>query len=88
MISHFMTHCLIQQLHLEIVPRRYKELNLSGLDTYFAMARGYQGESGDVKALAMKKWFNTNYHYIVPEVEDDTVIRLSADKLLNEYKRS
>lgn len=73
---------------LGIVPRRYKELNLSGLDTYFAMARGYQGESGDVKALAMKKWFNTNYHYIVPEVEDDTVIRLSADKLLNEYKEA
>ena len=73
---------------LGIVQRRYKELNLSGLDTYFAMARGYQGESGDVKALAMKKWFNTNYHYIVPEVEDDTVIRLSADKLLNEYKEA
>lgn len=52
------------------------------------MARGYQGESGDVKALAMKKWFNTNYHYIVPEVEDDTVIKLSADKLLNEYKEA
>lgn len=48
-----------------------KELHLSQLDTYFAMARGYQGESGDVKALAMKKWFNTNYHYIVPEIEDD-----------------
>lgn len=73
---------------LGIVPRRYKELNLSGLDTYFAMARGYQGESGDVKALAMKKWFNTNYHYIVPEVEDDTVIKLSADKLLNEYNEA
>ena len=73
---------------LGIVPRRYKELNLSGLDTYFAMARGYQGESGDVKALAMKKWFNTNYHYIVPEVEDDTVIKLSADKLLDEYKEA
>ena len=73
---------------LGIVPRRYKELNLSGLDTYFAMARGYQGESGDVKALAMKKSFYTNYHYIVPEVEDDTVIRLSADKLLNEYKEA
>ena len=73
---------------LGIVPRRYKELNLSGHDTYFAMARGYQGESGDVKALAMKKWFNTNYHYIVPEVEDDTVIKLSADKLLNEYKEA
>ena len=68
-----------------MVPKRYRELNLSELDTYFAMARGYQGESGDVKALAMKKWFNTNYHYIVPEVEDDTVIRLSGRKLWEEY---
>ena len=50
-----------------------------------AMARGYQGASGDVKALAMKKWFNTNYHYIVPEVEDDTVIQLSGNKLVDEY---
>jgi 5-methyltetrahydropteroyltriglutamate--homocysteine methyltransferase len=40
---------------LGIVPERYQELNLPELDTYFAMARGYQGESGDVKALAMKK---------------------------------
>lgn len=70
---------------LGIVPNRYKELNLSELDTYFAMARGYQGAFGDVKALAMKKWFNTNYHYIVPEIEDDTVIRLSGNKLWNEY---
>lgn len=70
---------------LNIIPKRYKELNLSELDTYFAMARGYQGDSGDVKALAMKKWFNTNYHYIVPELEDDTIIKLSGNKLWEEY---
>lgn len=70
---------------LGIVPKRYKELNLSKLDTYFAMARGYQGPLGDVKALAMKKWFNTNYHYIVPELEDDTVIKLSGNKPWDEY---
>ncbi len=70
---------------LGIVPKRYKDLKLSELDTYFAMARGYQGENGDVKALAMKKWFNTNYHYIVPEVEDDTIIELSGNKLWKEY---
>lgn len=70
---------------LNIIPKRYKELDLSKIDTYFAMARGYQGEHGDVKALAMKKWFNTNYHYIVPETEDDTKIKLSGDKLWNEY---
>ena len=73
---------------LGIVPKRYKNLNLSELDTYFAMARGYQGNSGDVKALAMKKWFNTNYHYIVPELEDDTVIKISNDKLWNEHNEA
>ena len=69
-----------------IVPKRYKELGLSALDTYFAMARGYQGEKGDVKALAMKKWFNTNYHYMVPEIEDDTQVKLVGNKLFEEYQ--
>ncbi|MEE1247985.1 MAG: 5-methyltetrahydropteroyltriglutamate--homocysteine S-methyltransferase [Lachnospiraceae bacterium] len=73
---------------LGIVPKRYQELKLSDLDTYFAMARGYQGECGDVKALAMKKWFNTNYHYIVPEVEDDMETKLSGNKPLQEYKEA
>ncbi len=73
---------------LGIVPKRYQELKLSELDTYFALARGYQGESGDVKALAMKKWFNTNYHYIVPELEDDTEISLSGTKPWDEYEEA
>lgn len=63
---------------LNAIPKRYKDLKLSDLDTYFAMARGYQGASGDVKAFAMKKWFNTNYHYLVPEIDDDTKIELNA----------
>ncbi|MCM1271343.1 MAG: 5-methyltetrahydropteroyltriglutamate--homocysteine S-methyltransferase, partial [Ruminococcus flavefaciens] len=65
---------------LNIVPERYRNLDLSELDTYFAMARGYQGEKGDVKAFAMKKWFNTNYHYMVPEIDDTTEIKLSGNK--------
>lgn len=68
-----------------IIPARYKALGLSDLDTYFAMARGYQGANGDVKALAMKKWFNTNYHYIVPELEDDTNIHLAGTKPMDSY---
>ncbi|MBR1866794.1 MAG: 5-methyltetrahydropteroyltriglutamate--homocysteine S-methyltransferase, partial [Lachnospiraceae bacterium] len=71
-----------------IIPERYRKLSLSGLDTYFAMARGYQGKEGDVKALAMKKWFNTNYHYMVPECEDDTVIRLAGTKPVEEYREA
>lgn len=68
-----------------IVPERYQELKLSSLRTYFAAARGYQGEKGDVKALPMKKWFNTNYHYIVPEFEDSTKIGLSGSKPVDEF---
>ena len=71
-----------------IVPERYKSLNLSTLEKYFAAAHGYQGEKGDVKALPMKKWFNTNYHYIVPEIDDSTVIALSSDKPVQEYNEA
>lgn len=72
-------------VQFNVIPKRYKELGLSPLDTYFAMARGYQGEKGNVKALAMKKWFNTNYHYIVPEIEDDTYVILNGTKIFDEY---
>ncbi|MDR2104577.1 MAG: 5-methyltetrahydropteroyltriglutamate--homocysteine S-methyltransferase, partial [Deferribacteraceae bacterium] len=67
------------------VPKRYRELALKPLDEYFAMARGYQGDKGDVKALAMKKWFNTNYHYLAPEIEDDAEIKLIGNKPFEEF---
>ncbi len=70
---------------LGLVPTRYKELNLSDIDTYFAMARGYQKDGKDVHALAMKKWFNTNYHYVVPEIEDALKLEINLDKLIREY---
>ena len=70
---------------LNVVPKRYSSLQLDSLEEYFAMARGYQGLNGDVKALAMKKWFNTNYHYIVPEIEDDTEISLTGTKPFDEF---
>ncbi|NMA80103.1 MAG: 5-methyltetrahydropteroyltriglutamate--homocysteine S-methyltransferase [Clostridiales bacterium] len=73
---------------LNAVPNRYKELGLDSLDKYFAMARGYQGEKGDVKALAMKKWFNTNYHYMVPEIDDDAEISLSGQKPFDEFRQA
>lgn len=68
---------------LGAVPKAYKVLGLSELDTYFAMARGYQGAAGDVKALAMRKWFNTNYHYMVPVLEDGAKLELSESSLFN-----
>ena len=73
---------------LNAIPARYTDLALSDTDTYFAMARGYQGEAGDVKAYTMKKWFNTNYHYMVPELNDDMEIGLRSDAFLEGYKQA
>ena len=73
---------------LNAIPERYTALGLSALDTYFAAARGYQGEKGDVKALAMKKWYNTNYHYMVPEIDDSTVIKLAGTKPFELFKEA
>ncbi|MDY5064240.1 MAG: 5-methyltetrahydropteroyltriglutamate--homocysteine S-methyltransferase [Succinivibrio sp.] len=81
----FYDNTLDQAVLLNIVPKRYRELELSELEKYFAIARGYQSEKGNVKALAMKKWFNTNYHYIVPEFEDNTKIELVGTKPFDEY---
>lgn len=61
---------------LNAIPRRYADLRLSDIDTYFAMAVGIRGLQGDVKAFTMKKWFNTNYHYMVPELDDDMELKL------------
>lgn len=74
---------------LGAVPERYSALSLSPIETYFAASHGYQGTAGDVKALPMKKWFTTNYHYIVPEISDDTKISISqSNKVLAEYKEA
>lgn len=73
---------------LGAIPERYKKLELSKLDTFFAMARGYQEGENDVTALPMKKWFNTNYHYIVPELDDNIEIALDATKILEEFKEA
>ena len=68
------------------VPERY---GWSGgqvdLDTYFAMARGRQTDEVDVTAMEMTKWFDTNYHYIVPELGPDTRFSLSSSKPFDEH---
>lgn len=71
-----------------IVPEQVQAIDLSELDKYFALARGYQGEKGDVRALPMKKWFNTNYHYIVPKFEAGTQVKLAGHKLFDEFQET
>jgi 5-methyltetrahydropteroyltriglutamate--homocysteine methyltransferase len=63
------------------VPPRFRQL--TGLDRYFAMARGVTG----APPLEMTKWFDTNYHYLVPELGPDTVFRLDEEhvKPVEEY---
>lgn len=73
---------------LNVIPECYQNLNLNPLDTYFAMAKGYQDQTHDVKALPMKKWFNTNYHYIVPSLEEGLKVKLNGDKPFREYQEA
>lgn len=61
------------------IPNRYQQMSLPPIDEYFAMARGYQKDGKDIKALAMKKWFNTNYHYLVPEIEDNVCFEVNEN---------
>ncbi|HEL1592935.1 TPA: 5-methyltetrahydropteroyltriglutamate--homocysteine S-methyltransferase [Streptococcus suis] len=71
-----------------IVPKAVQNLDLTDLEKYFALARGYQGDKGDVRARPMKKWFNTNYHYIVPAIEKDTEIKLAGHKIFDEFQEA
>ena len=72
---------------LGAVPRRYKwDGNQVNLKTYFAMARGSQTAELDVPALEMTKWFDTNYHYLVPELSKDQTFKLSSNKPFAEYE--
>lgn len=71
------------------IPKRYNEVALktsnSELDLYFAMARGYQKDKLDITAMEMTKWFDTNYHYIVPEFYKNQEFELFSNKIINEF---
>lgn len=73
---------------LNILPKEIQTIDLSPLDKYFALARGYQGDKGDIKARPMKKWFNTNYHYIVPKFEKDADIKVVGTKIFDEFQEA
>ncbi|PNV83719.1 MAG: 5-methyltetrahydropteroyltriglutamate--homocysteine S-methyltransferase [Sulfurimonas sp.] len=67
---------------LGAIPKRFKELKDEEL--YFAMARG----NASSVAMEMTKWFNTNYHYIVPELSLEDNYSLNASKIIEEYKEA
>ncbi|RJQ75185.1 5-methyltetrahydropteroyltriglutamate--homocysteine S-methyltransferase [Pseudonocardiaceae bacterium YIM PH 21723] len=65
----------------DAVPQRYRDLGLSDVDTYFALARGRD----EIAPLELTKWFDTNYHYLVPELGPDTRFRLAGDKPIADF---
>ncbi len=67
---------------LDAIPDRYRQHHT--LDAYFAMARG----NDTVAPLPMTKWFDTNYHYLVPEIGPQTVFQLRADKPVSEFRQA
>ena len=84
----FYDQVLDMSITLGCIPDRFAKDNLSDLDLYFAMARGVQKNDLDVTALELTKWFDTNYHYLVPEFKKDQVFKLNAKKIISEYKEA
>ena len=80
-------HVLDMCLTVNAVPDRFKKLKnkKNKLDLYFAMARGYQSGRIDIKAMEMTKWFDTNYHYIVPEFKPNQKFKLTFSKIIDEF---
>tara|TARA_R110000868_G_scaffold409141_1_gene694169 strand:+ start:5460 stop:7784 length:2325 start_codon:yes stop_codon:yes gene_type:complete len=86
----FYDQVLDLSLTLGVIPDQYKAFakENSVLDLYFAMARGAQKEGQDVVAMEMTKWFDTNYHYIVPEFAKNQEFKLFSEKIIDEYKEA
>jgi len=88
----FYDHVLDLSLMAGAVPARYRPLldqaDASWMDLYFAMARGCQKDGLDLIAMEMTKWFDTNYHYLVPEFTKDQTFRLISRKILDEFQEA
>jgi 5-methyltetrahydropteroyltriglutamate--homocysteine methyltransferase len=85
-------HVLDTSLMTGIIPERYHKLveekKLAEIDLLFAMARGYQQDGYDITAMEMTKWFDTNYHYIVPEFSANQSFHLFSDKVIKEFNEA
>jgi 5-methyltetrahydropteroyltriglutamate--homocysteine methyltransferase len=88
----FYDQVLDMTLTVGAIPERYHEVilnkNNSEIDLYFAMARGYQKDGLDVTAMEMTKWFDTNYHYLVPEFRKEQQFTLFSNKITNEFNEA
>ena len=82
-------HVLDAAVAVDAIPARYRTLHQRDpLAGYFAMTRGRQDGEVDLHALEMTKWFDTNYHYIVPELQAGQTFATRADKVVAEYREA
>lgn len=82
-------HVLDTAVLFDAIPDRYRPLFAeSRLDGYFAMARGHKRGGHDLHALEMTKWFDTNYHYLVPELHAGQRFALTGNKPLAEWREA
>lgn len=82
-------HVLDHAVLFDAVPASHRALlDADPLAGYFALARGKQSGGHDLRALEMTKWFDTNYHYLVPELTGDQVFRLRGDKPVAQFKEA
>ncbi len=70
------------------LPTRFRELSVGEIDRYFAAARGLQSDTLTLPASEMTKWFDTNYHYLVPEFDEQTCFSLHPEKLINDIEEA
>ncbi|KAL8309753.1 hypothetical protein RB597_009838 [Gaeumannomyces tritici] len=71
------------------VPERYSSSKLNPVDEYFAMGRGHQKDGVDVPSLEMVKWFDSNYHYVKPTLQNNQTFKLTANpKAVAEFKEA
>lgn len=88
----FYDQVLDMSLMVGAIPERYHEVILNKkkteLDLYFSMARGYQKDGLDITAMEMTKWFDTNYHYIVPEFRKNQQFKLFSTKVIDEFNEA
>ena len=84
----FYDQMLDMSLTTGAIPQRYHDLLSDKPSLYFAMARGYQKGNKDVIAMEMTKWFDTNYHYIVPEFTKEQDFTLFDTKIVDEFNEA
>jgi 5-methyltetrahydropteroyltriglutamate--homocysteine methyltransferase len=89
----FYDQVLDMSLLLGAIPSRYTPVltdvkTNEEIDLYFAMARGYQKDGLDITAMEMTKWFDTNYHYIVPEFTANQAFKIFSENIFSEFNHA